>query len=443
MHQLFFKQRDIAPLAIFRIGMGLLMAAEGFGAIITGWVKRNYVEPEFTFNFIGLDFLQILVGPQAYVVYALLGVLGLMVAAGYRYRLAIVAYTILWAAVYFGQKTSYNNHYYLLLLFSFIMCFLPMHRYLSLDVKSGLCKSTSTTPNYSILSIKILLLIVYVFAALAKIYPDWLNGKAVKILINSPGLPIEAVNRLFTKDWFIQFIAYSGIAFDLLIIPALWWRKTRKMAFVLAIFFHIFNSVVFQIGIFPYMMLLCSVLFFDEKWVRKFFIKHKPSINYPTQPTVKKGANSQLIMAFFGVFFMAMMVLPLYHWVIPGNVFWTEEGHKHAWRMMLRSKSGSAWFLIKSAKHNISESIWPNNRMSSKAANKLASHPDMIWQFAQRLKKEYHIKGINDVEIYAYTSVSLNGSAYASIVDHTVNLAQEPWLFFKHNHWIHINPNNN
>lgn len=430
-----FKSVDIAPLAIFRILMGLLMAAEGFGAILTGWVRVNYVERDFTFNFIGFDFLQIIVGPQAYVLYSLLGVFGLLIAAGYRYRLAILGYTFLWAMVYLGQKTSYNNHYYLLLLMCFLFILVPANRYASLDVKQGRVEKSQTTPYWTIWIFKALLLIVYIYAAIAKLYPDWLNGSAVGIFLsNKSDWPI--LGAVADKDWFIMLLSFGGIAFDLLIIPALWFKPTRKVAFVISIFFHLFNSIVFHIGIFPYMMLITSVLFFDEAFIRKLFFKNIIEIDEekPMKYLPKKRVYSLLI-----PFFTLMLLLPLRPFYFPGSSHWTEQGHRLSWHMMLRAKYGTIYFKVKNIETQKTDIIIPKDKMWDKAARKLATRPDMTWQYAQKLKKEYNQKGM-DVEIYAHCLASLNGRELTRLIDPKVDLASVGWNYFNHNEWILLHP---
>ena len=129
-----FTRIDNSALIVFRMLFGLLLAIEAIGAIFTGWVRRAFIEPDFTFNFIGFDFLQPLPGNGMLWYYAVMGLFGIFVMLGFKYRLSIFMYTIMWAAVYLMQKSSYNNHYYLLMLLCFLMILLPAHRYASVDV---------------------------------------------------------------------------------------------------------------------------------------------------------------------------------------------------------------------------------------------------------------------------------------------------------------------
>ena len=50
-----FLEIDNSPLIIFRIFFGFLLACETFGAILTGWVKENFIEVNFTFSHIGME----------------------------------------------------------------------------------------------------------------------------------------------------------------------------------------------------------------------------------------------------------------------------------------------------------------------------------------------------------------------------------------------------
>ncbi|HET8809528.1 MAG TPA: HTTM domain-containing protein, partial [Flavobacteriaceae bacterium] len=96
MRNLLFKQIDNSALIVFRVCFGLLITLEAWGAIFTGWVKRVMIDPQFTFNFIGFDFLQPLPGNWMYAYYALMGLFGVFVMLGHKYRFSIIAYTIMW-----------------------------------------------------------------------------------------------------------------------------------------------------------------------------------------------------------------------------------------------------------------------------------------------------------------------------------------------------------
>ena len=72
MNKFLFRQIDNTGLSLFRVVFGFLITLEAFGAIATGWVRRVFVDPDFTFNFIGFDFLQVFVGEGMYLYFVLM-----------------------------------------------------------------------------------------------------------------------------------------------------------------------------------------------------------------------------------------------------------------------------------------------------------------------------------------------------------------------------------
>lgn len=428
-----FKEVDNAPLIFFRICFGFLIAAEAFGAILTGWVRRTLIEPDFTFNFIGFEFLQPLPGYGMYFYFATMGVFGLLVMLGWRYRMAVIAYGVMWTCVYLMQKTSYNNHYYLLVLMCGLMATVPANRYFSIDAKRNPMIRSLSCPNWSIQIFILQLFIVYTFAAIAKIYPDWLAAKPIAIWFEHKA-HFWLIGPLLTKEWMHYAVAYGGILFDLLIVPLLLWRKTRLFAFGLSLFFHLFNSAVFHIGIFPYMMLGMKVLFFEPNKVRAFFFKAKPAFTSNGLPPKTLGSLQKVGIVAFGIYFLVQLALPVRHWFYPGSAHWTEEAHRLSWHMMLRSKSGFIHFMVKDPVENKTWKVYPDEFLTPKQSRAVATRPDMTWQFVQFLKKHYQAEGLEEVEIYARSQASLNGRPYQKFIDPEVNLAAVEW------HPIHPSP---
>ncbi len=428
-----FTQIDNSALVVFRMFFGFLIAAEAIGAIFTGWVRRVLVEPQFTFNFIGLDFLQPLPGGGMYFYFAVMGIMGIFVMLGFKYRWSMIAYTIMWAGVYFMQKSSYNNHYYLLLLLCIMMSILPAGNYFSLDVKKNPALKKIAMPRWCVLIIIAQLWIVYTYASVAKFYPDWLDFTVAKnLMAGRADYPI--VGELLQTKWSHIGIAYFGILFDLLIVPLLLWKRTRLIAFYISIFFHLFNSIVFQIGIFPYMSLAFSVFFFSKETIHRIFMKKK---EFYTDHEVIVPSYKKFLLPAMLIWFVIQISLPLRHWFIPGDVLWTEEGHRLSWRMMLRGRSGSTSFYIvdKNDPDARKKHINKKDYLSQKQSRLVSSRPDGMWQFAQHLKKEYAAKGM-DVAVYVNSNVSINGKEYRQYIDPEIDLAMVEWNYFTTNPWI-------
>jgi hypothetical protein len=427
-----FTRIDNSALIVFRILFGVLLAMEAFGAIFTGWVKRVFIEPAFTFNFIGFEFLQPLPGNGMLWYYAVMGLFGIFVMLGFKYRFSIFMYTIMWAAVYLMQKSSYNNHYYLLMLLCFLMILLPAHRYASVDAWKNPGLKKLSMPRWVWVLLVVQMFIVYTYAAVAKIYPDWFDATLPGILMDARK-DYWLVGEFLQQPWVHHTIAWFGFFFDLLIIPLLLWKRTRIFAFLAAVFFHLFNSFIFHIGIFPYLALAFTIFFFSTENINRYFLWKKP---HYSAAEVEVPKNRNLIIGFMAIWLLVQAALPVRHWFFKDDVLWTEEGHRLSWRMMLRSKAGHIRYkVVDKANPSDTTYVQTDKYLSSKQQRALASKPDMIWQFAQRLEKEYELEG-KEVEIYVDSKVSVNRRPYKQFIDPTVDLAAEEWNHFGHHDWI-------
>ncbi|WP_405410956.1 HTTM domain-containing protein [Maribacter sp. Asnod1-A12] len=432
LNRLLFQRIDNSPLIIFRVFFGILVSLECFGAIATGWVKRNLIEPKFKFPFIDFEFLQPLPGFGMYFYFALMGLLGLFIAVGFKYRTSIISFTLLWTATYLMQKTAYNNHYYLLILISTIMCFFPAERSRSCDVKVNPSLESNSMYAYIKWIVILQLFIVYVYASIAKMYGDWLDFSTIEGLMRSKK-KYWLIGEILQQPWVHSIIGTVGILFDLLIVPALLWKPTRKVAFFISLFFHLFNSIVFQIGIFPYLSIAFSVFFFKPETIRKIFFKTKPvfTSTYDKTPNYK---NALLLVA--GIYFIVQILLPVRHHSIEDNVLWTEEGHRMSWRMMLRNRQGKGRFKVVDKDTKEEFIIKPKDYVSRGQERKIFAYPDFAWQFAQYLKKEFK-KDDRNVSVYLENSrISINRKPFVPFIDAKTDLAAETWYQTKHHDWI-------
>ena len=427
---IFFKAIDNSPLIVFRIFFGFLVACESFGAILTGWVKRVLIDPQVTFSFIGFEWLKPLPGFGMYFYFIAMGVFGLAIMLGYRYRIAIISYTILWAGAYFMQKTAYNNHYYLLLLISFLMIFLPSNSYASLDVRQNRIKEENTMPYWISLLFIIQVAIVYVFASIAKFYPDWLDGTFIRNLL-ADSTNVIALKKLFLQKWFYLFIAYMGIIFDLLIVPLLLFKKTRMLALLASLTFHLFNAIFLEIGIFPFFALTFVLFFYEPETIRSVFLRKKTSIE--TENGHSNYYGKKIVYFLIIPYLIIQLLLPLRHHFIEGDVLWTEEGHRLSWRMMLRERNGFITIQIKDLKTG-NVSIYDHRKnLTNKQAQNLATKPDFIWQYCQYITKEFKGK---DIAIFINCKNSINRKEYKTLIDPKFDMAKAKWDYFMHNEWL-------
>lgn len=437
MDKFLFKHIDSTGLVLWRVAFGALIAIEAFGAIATGWLRRTLIEPEFTFNFIGFDFLQPLPGNGMYYYFVLMGIFGLLVMVGFKYRFSMACYALMWTCVYLMQKTSYNNHYYLMMLLCWLMVFLPAHRWFSLDAKLNPALKSPSVPRWTYLVVIFQVWIVYTYASVAKWYPDWLDSTVTELFMKGKA-DYWLIGPFLQLDWVHWAIAYVGILFDLLIVPLLLWKRTRLIGFAISVFFHLFNSIVFQIGIFPYMSIAFALFFFSSETLQKRFL---PKKTLYTGNEVKVPGYKPLLITVFSIYFLFQIGLPLRHWAFQDDVLWTEEGHRLSWRMMLRSKGAS--LIVYTQEDNDAEKQHYNYRdlLSKKQQRSVKSKPDMLWRLAQEIKKAEAKEGRN-VKVFMDVRLKINGGEYHQFIKPDVDIAAQKWLPFQHHNWLEPSPAN-
>lgn len=438
---LLFSKIDNSQIIVFRIFFGLLMAVECWGSIGTGWVKETFVDPDFTFSFIGFEWTWFMLGDFMYYFYGFLGVLGIMIMLGAFYRVSTILFALGWSLVYFMQKEHYNNHYYLVMLVAWFMVFIPANRYKAVDVWFWPKIRSKTTYFWNQLLFILQLLIVYTYAAIAKLYPGWMNGDFLMTRYRDVAywadqyIAWEPLTEYIQTREFAQIISWLGFGFDLLIVPLLLWKPTRLIAFLGALVFHIFNSVTLHIGIFPYFALALAVFCFPPDTIRQIFFPRKSTFLAGSGEFQARHPHQISFTLFFCAYILWQIYLPLRHWQIPGDVLWTEEGHRLSWRMMLRTKSASTQFYLVEKGSDKRERIQLKDYLTDLQSSRVKARPDMIWQFAQYVKKQKAKEG-KDVEIYVSSRVSINGGPYHPFIDDKIDIAAENWRYFGHQRWI-------
>lgn len=429
LRQFIYKQIDNSQLVIFRILFGALLLWQILDYALFGWIRINFIKPSFTFSHIGMEWLQPLPGNGMYYYFALMGISAFLIMIGLYYRISIVIFTILWSGIYFMQKTTYNNHHYLIALLCFLMCFLPANSYSSVDarIRPKLKRLTMSAWCSSIMILQIA--IVYFYATVAKLYSGWLDGSFTKGMLakHAP----HFLKDLYSQEWFYLFIAYAGLAFDFLVIPLLLWKKTRNLAFVASIVFHIFNKAHLGIGIFPFLALSFIVFFYPPETMRKLFLWKKPE----TAVTENTTEGKRLLQWILIPYFILQLVLPIRHYFIKGDVLWTEEGHRLSWRMMLRSRKGITKFKVVNNHTKEAKFYKLKKILTRRQIRGMQSKPDMIWQTAQKIREKYAKIG-KDVSIYVDSKVSINHGEARRLINPEIDLGKAEWNYFWHNEWI-------
>lgn len=429
----------IAPLVVFRIVFGLMM----FGAVIrfwsNGWISSLYIEPDFYFPYLGFEWIKPLGDPGMYIAFALMGFSALMIALGFLFRIFAFTFFLLFTYVELIDKTPYLNHYYFIAVVSFLLFLLPANKFFSLDVKFKIVKPVTHVPFWVPSVIKLQLGLVYFFAGIAKIDSDWLfNAMPLRIWLPARA-DMPVLGSFLSEDWVAYLFSWIGLIFDLLIPFVLLSAKFRWIGYVFVVVFHVLTWMLFNIGMFPFVMIGSTLIFFSETFHLRFITLLKQLLRQPTiiGERISFTANSviyKFIKAFLVIYFVVQCLLPFRYLLYPGNLFWTEQGFRFSWRVMLMEKTGTCTFYV--CDENKNESIEINNRnyLTSFQEKMMSTQPDMILQFAHYLRDEYKNKPIvikdktfyfKSPKVYVDSYVSLNGRGSKRFIDPGVDLAQE------------------
>ena len=415
-----------ASAAAFRIMFGLLGLVAVLRVASKGWISELYIEPVQHFTYSGFWWVQPWPGWGMYVHFALLGLASLGVALGYRYRLSISAFFLLFTYIELIDKTTYLNHYYWMSLASLLMIFLPLHRTASLVSMRNPSLRTETIPIWVIWALMAQVGVVYVFGGIAKLNPDWLfQAQPLQIwLYNSGDVPF--VGSLLKETWVAYAMSWAGAAFDLTILGWLLWRRSRPIAYVALVVFHVMTWLLFPIGMFPWIMIAGTLIFFAPDWPHRLkatLPRRRFRVPVHVDPPVSNSTwLSRTGTVALVLFALVQVALPLRHWAYPGNVRWNEDGYRFSWRVMLTEKTGQVRFRVTDAITGEEWLEYPEQYLTTLQTERMAYQPDMILAAARIVADEAMSRG-RRVEVRADAFVTLNGREATRFVDPEVDLA--------------------
>ena len=406
-----------------------------------GWIEKFYIEPTFFFSYYGFEWVKP-IGIYTYLIFIICGLSSLMVAFGFKYRLAIIAFFLSFTYIELMDKTTYLNHYYFISLLSFAMIFLPAAAYYSVDARKQEAKRFTHIPRWTIDSIKLLLGIVYFYAGLAKLQPDWLlDAMPLKIWLPAR-YDLPFLGDLLQQTWVHYAFSWGGAIYDLTIPFLLLNKRTRMFGFFLVVVFHVLTRVLFPIGMFPYIMIVSALIFFDPKlhhailkrlsaWIKvdKSHFDVKKVLTYPQSRGVRLR-NGLLI-----TFFALQILLPFRFMLYPGNLFWTEQGFRFSWRVMLMEKAGYANFKILDGKSGRRFYVDNMDFLTAQQEKMMSTQPDMILEYAHYLGDHFASQGHQNLEVYVESFVALNGERSKPFINPEVDLLKVK-DGFGHKEWI-------
>jgi len=416
---------DIASLCAFRFLLGSLLAIAVARHWNKGGIHDAFIVPKFFFPYWGFGWVQPLPGNGMYFVYAAIFALAVTFALGLFYRVSAVGLFLLFTYAHLCDAANYLNHYYLVSLLLGLSCFLPLHATLSLDARRTPSIRRSTIPAWALYLVRFQIGLVYFFGGVAKLKADWLlRGLPLRLWLAAAG-DFPLLGPLLRWQETAYLMSWVGAAFDLSAAFLLSTRRTRPYAYAVVCVFHLMTARLFQIGMFPWIMIASSLLFFEPSWPRTLLTRLgvRADADDATPPPGPRLAGVALVAV--GAHVCLQLLLPLRHWLYPGPSQWTEQGYRFSWNVMLVEKTGSTELTVRDPATHATREVRLRDELTPLQVKMMATQPDMLLAYARHLADQTEAQGHPRPEVLADVVVVLNGRSAARLVDQHVDLAAE------------------
>jgi vitamin K-dependent gamma-carboxylase len=417
------REQDALGLAAFRVLFGVLVAVSAIRFELNGWVERCFVSPRFFFHYWGFEWVRPGSPAVMHGLFVLMAVCGVCIALGLAYRLAAATFFLVFTYVELIDVTNYLNHYYLVSLLALLVTALPLHAHASIDAWLRPSIRRSALPAWMTWLLRFQVGAVYFFAAIAKAQPDWLlHGQPLSIWLaartDTPwlgalvGLPFAAI-----------VMSWGGFLYDLTIPLWLSIKRTRGLAYLAVLGFHGAVGVLFPIGMFPFIMIVATTVFFEPSWPRRLLSVLRVKAALPAAGTAGRS-TPRFALALVALYVAVQVVMPLRALAYGGDVLWHEQGMRWSWRVLVREKNGAVTFRVRARDWSHERLVTPDGYLNEVQEREMSQQPDLILQLAHHIADDLRRRGLEDVEVRVDARASLNGRPMAPLIDPDVDLAQ-------------------
>ena len=311
-----------------------------------------------------------------------------------------------------------------------------------MDAKKNAELQSNEISKWQIDVLKLMLGIVYIYAGLAKLNSDWLcNAMPLSIWLPTKfNLPL--LGSLMHERWMHYLFSWGGAFYDLVIVFLLLWKRTRILGFALVLIFHILTRALFPIGMFPYIMIIATMIFFSPDFherlltrLRGFLGIEKPVIDQDNA-LFQNQFYSKFSFIVLSIFMFIQIVLPLRYLMHEGNIFWTERGYRYAWRVMLMEKTGYANFKIQDGKSGKRFYVQNDDFLTPLQEKEMSTQPDFILEYGKYLGNHFANQGHQNVQVFVESYASLNARPSQVFIDPEVNLMEIDYKTLCNNHIV-------
>ena len=138
-------------------------------------------------------------------------------------------------------------------------------------------------------------------------------------------------------------------------------------------------------------------------------------------------------------FLAGQIFVPFRFLFYPGHLFWTEEGYRYSWRVMLMEKTGYANFKIVDGKTGQRFYVQNEDFLTALQQKEMSTQPDFILEYGQYLGRHFTAQGHQNVEVYVESYAALNGRKSQTFIAADVDLMKVSYSHLVNNHLSTLN----
>lgn len=405
------------------MAFGALMLFSTVRFLANGWAADLYLDPQWMFPFEGFEWLPRPKFTGVVLLFGglLIGSLSMLLGAWYRFGAAL--FFVCFTYVELLDKSNYLNHYYFVSLMALVLACLPAHRVASVDALRGFrgfrrpsaesdrsVGVATEVPAWMLDLPKLMLSLVYFFAGVAKLNADWMFDALPLRMWLPPHADYALIGPLFETQWMAYAFSWGGAFFDLTVGILLWRTRWLKWVYPIIVVFHLMTWSLFPIGVFPWVMMVATLVFFPADFHRRILGWVWPErAMVPDRGKAVSIRNRRFSRGIVVIFLIFQVAFPLRHMAYNGSVYWHESGYRFSWRVMMMEKAGTVMFFARDAEGREREA----NGVAPLTMNQwkmVSTQPDMLVQCAQLIRDSLERAGVaGPVQVRAEVFASLNG----------------------------------
>ncbi|MGB1247864.1 MAG: HTTM domain-containing protein [Chitinophagales bacterium] len=432
-----FEPKSVASLGLFRVLVGCVLFLQTAYWIATDFVAKNIIEPPIKFPFPYFEFVKPLSqSGMGLLMYTMLFSCFLIII-GKAFRVACAVFFFTFTYFWMIDTGYFNNHYYFISLLVFLLFFTDADKWNIFKLKQN--QSHITVPNWQIFILRFQVFIIFFIGGLNKLNPYWLfDFQPMKFILETKA-SVSNMPWLASTFFFAAF-SWLGLLFDISIGFLLWIRKTRKFAFITYILFNLTNFLLFynigEIGFFPLLLVASLVIFISPEKIDTWLAKKLKPTKVKTKEIAPVPTKNKLVFPAIVLFVVFQFLFPFRHLLIPGQVDYTGQGQRFAWRMKIMYKAHDIQFYFTYDGNTEKTPVKIADLMTDKQYTNLIYYPNCVPVAAKYLKKILIEKGVPNPKVYADFKIGFQGQELQSLFSPDIDLAMINYHPHKKNDWI-------